>query len=254
MDFEVVFSLKPKLRNPVLVEGLPGIGNVGKIAVGHLIRELRAKKFARLYYSDFPPQVIVRKSGYIEEMKNEFYYFSGERDIVFITGNTQALSPPGQYSLAWKIMEIAEELGVVEVYTLGGLGVGRNVEKPRVFAATTSRRFKELLKEKEVVLERDGEGQIIGISGLLMALAKMKGLPGLCLMGETSGFYPDYRAAGMVLELLAELLNISVNVQKLLEKGRENEKKREKTANVEQKIMESLGLLRKDDEELGYIG
>lgn len=254
MDIEVVFSSKPRLKTPVLVEGLPGIGNVGKIAVEYLIRELKAKKFASLYYSDFPPQVIVRKTGYIEEMKNEFYYFSGNRDIVFITGNTQALSPPGQYSLAKKIMEIAEELGVAEVYTLGGLGVGRSVEKPRVFAAINSRRFRKLLQGRDVVLERDGEGQIIGVSGLLLALAKLKGLPAMCLMGETPGFYPDYKASAVVLEVLADILDLKVDVQKLMEKGREAEKKREEDVNVEQKIMESLGLLRKDDEELGYIG
>ncbi len=34
---------KPKLNNPILIEGLPGIGNVGKVAVDFLIEELKAK-------------------------------------------------------------------------------------------------------------------------------------------------------------------------------------------------------------------
>ena len=34
---------KPKLNNPIFVEGLPGIGNVGKVAVDFLIDELKAK-------------------------------------------------------------------------------------------------------------------------------------------------------------------------------------------------------------------
>ena len=34
----------PKLKNAVFIEGLPGIGNVGKVAVDFLIDELKAKK------------------------------------------------------------------------------------------------------------------------------------------------------------------------------------------------------------------
>src|SRR3989344_5591518 len=35
-------KLLPTLHNPLLIEGLPGIGNVGKIAVDFLVEELKA--------------------------------------------------------------------------------------------------------------------------------------------------------------------------------------------------------------------
>ena len=44
---------KPKLENPVLLEGLPGIGFVANIAALHLIRELNAKAFAEIHSSAF---------------------------------------------------------------------------------------------------------------------------------------------------------------------------------------------------------
>ena len=34
----------PKLKNPIFIEGLPGIGNVGKLAVEHLIDIYESKK------------------------------------------------------------------------------------------------------------------------------------------------------------------------------------------------------------------
>ena len=37
-------GIKPK--KPILVVGLPGIGNVGKLVAEHLIRELKAEGFA----------------------------------------------------------------------------------------------------------------------------------------------------------------------------------------------------------------
>jgi proteasome assembly chaperone (PAC2) family protein len=45
----VSLQKKPKLKNPVLIEGLPGIGFVANIAALHLIRELKANLFAESY-------------------------------------------------------------------------------------------------------------------------------------------------------------------------------------------------------------
>jgi len=59
MDYVTVKHVAkiPKLKNPILIEGLPGIGNVGKLAVEHLIDSIGATKFAEIYSKDFPPQV-----------------------------------------------------------------------------------------------------------------------------------------------------------------------------------------------------
>src|SRR3972149_6895941 len=46
----------PKLTDPIFIEGLPGIGNVGKLAAEHLKDELKAVKFAEIYSKYFPPQ------------------------------------------------------------------------------------------------------------------------------------------------------------------------------------------------------
>ena len=45
---------KVKIKNPILIEGLPGIGNVGKIAVDFIIENLNAKKIFEIYSYSFP--------------------------------------------------------------------------------------------------------------------------------------------------------------------------------------------------------
>jgi hypothetical protein len=50
-----------KLNNPVLIEGLPGIGFVGKLAAEHMVQELGAKKVATLYSHHFPHQILINK-------------------------------------------------------------------------------------------------------------------------------------------------------------------------------------------------
>ena len=57
-----------------MVTGLPGIGYVAKLAVDHLLKELKAELFEDLFCPSFPPYVIIRKDGTVELLKNEFYY------------------------------------------------------------------------------------------------------------------------------------------------------------------------------------
>ena len=82
-----------ELDNPIFIEALPGIGHVGKLAADHLIDELGATKFAEIYSPTFPPQVIVKDEGIIENMYNELYYLKDlgedDLDIIVLVGNTQ---------------------------------------------------------------------------------------------------------------------------------------------------------------------
>ncbi|GAB7094929.1 hypothetical protein JCM30237_20820 [Halolamina litorea] len=53
----------PELREPVLVEGLPGVGHVGKLAAEHLLEEFESTLVRRVYADEFPPQVDVDEDG-----------------------------------------------------------------------------------------------------------------------------------------------------------------------------------------------
>src|SRR2546428_818165 len=64
----------PKLNDPIFIEGLPGIGNVGKLAAEHLKDELKAVKFAEMFSKYFPPQVLVQEDGVVKLVNNEFHY------------------------------------------------------------------------------------------------------------------------------------------------------------------------------------
>jgi hypothetical protein len=261
MSFDVKITQTPKLDHPVLVEGLPGIGYVGRIAAKHLTVELRAKKFAILHSDFFPPQVLVRKSGLIETMKNEFYYWKsqqkGQKDLIIVIGNTQSSTPEGQYALSKKILDVVENQNVSRIYTLGGLGVGRTVEKPRVFGAATDEGLISELEKLDVIVRRDSLGQIVGVSGLLLGLAKNRGIPGACLMGETSGFYLDANAAKTVLDVLTKLLNIEVDLTQLIKRAKEAERRVAEAQRMERKILEEMGMIQRrgpSEEEMRYIG
>jgi len=65
------------LENPIMVEGLPGVGHVGKLVADHLVEELQAEKIIEIYSPHFPPQVMVKKDGTIRQVRNEIYARQG---------------------------------------------------------------------------------------------------------------------------------------------------------------------------------
>jgi proteasome assembly chaperone (PAC2) family protein len=72
------------------------------------------------------------------------------------------------------------------------------------------------------VVEKGG-GPIIGISGLLLGHGKLRGMDGLCLLGETHGMVVDHRSAKAVLEVLVNILGIKVDMANLEQRAKETE-------------------------------
>jgi len=69
-DVEIVKKTKVKLKNPILICGLPDSGFVGKIASYHFAKGIKAEKFADMYSSHLPAQTIVNEDGTIEIIAN----------------------------------------------------------------------------------------------------------------------------------------------------------------------------------------
>src|SRR4030042_4136552 len=90
---------KPTLNDPILIEGLPGIGFVANIAALHLIKELKAVKFARVFSSAFQDFAVTTGDGTARSPINELYYVksaNGGRDLIIWYGTTKALTTVGQ--------------------------------------------------------------------------------------------------------------------------------------------------------------
>lgn len=207
-----------ELNNPVFIEALPGIGHVGKLAADHMIDEFNATKFAEIYSPSFPPQVFVGEEGLIENMINELYYVKnvGEDnlDIIILVGNTQALSPEGQYGVCQDILNFVKGKGASKIFTLGGMATGQPVEESKIFGAATDEENIELLKEAEVEI-RSNDGGIVGASGLFLGLGLRQEMNGICLMGQTPGYFIDAQSAEAILNKLAVLLNFEIDTDKL---------------------------------------
>lgn len=252
---EITVLEEVELNNPIFIEALPGMGHVGKLAADHMIDEFDAVKFAEIYSPTFPPQVLVKDEGIIENMFNELYYIKniGEDnlDLIILVGNTQSVSPEGQYIVCKDILEYVKTFGIDRVYTLGGMGTGQPVENPKVYGAATNEEDIELLKEAEIEI-RSNDGGIVGASGLFLGLATRQNIHGSCLMGETPGYFIDAESAEAVLNKLSMLLNFEINTDKLEERAEETRQMILKAQQMEQDLINRANAGNADD--LRYIG
>ena len=252
-DVEIIYDEHPKLVDPILVEGLPGVGNVGKLAAEHIVSEIGAKRFAVIFSRYFPPQVIVQDDGTIKLVRNEFYYWRREGgkgpDVILLVGDIQGITSEGQYILASRVIDVCVELGVRRIYTLGGFGVGRMVEDPRVLGAVTRLELVEEMRKHGVTFSKGEPGSgIVGASGLLLGLGDTKGIPAVCLMGETSGYFSDPSSARRLVMVLSEVLDIPVDLAKLEERADQIERITSKLRDLEQGEKDA------SREDLTYIG
>lgn len=259
---------KPKLKNPVMVVGLPGVGNVGRIAAGYLIEELKASKFAELHSSHFMPVVLQPKQGSaVHVLDNEFYFWradkAGQRDMVIVIGDSQSIDPEGHYEIADEILRYVKALGVGEIFTLAGLGVGQKKEAPKVVGVANDAAVIKKYKDAGIDFNAgDRVGTIMGAAGLLIGMGRQHGMDGVCVLGETSGvpLIPDPKAAEAVLRVLVRILKIKVDTSRIQKKVKEMEEFIKRVETVQQNAINQLlkqqmpDAAKKDDKDLTYIG
>jgi uncharacterized protein (TIGR00162 family) len=211
----IEMSEKPELNDPILIEGLPGIGFVANIAALHLIRELKAKRFAEITSASFQDFAVTTDTGGTRSPVNELYYHKrkdGGRDLIIWYGNTQALTTFGQYELCGKVLDFVQKLGCRYLISIGGFKKDEVQPAPAVYSAATD---KETIKEALDLGTKIMVGHIFGIAGLLIGLGKIRKLKGFALLVDTLGMYPDSKAAGIALTLLGKHLNLNVDLTDL---------------------------------------
>lgn len=249
-EIEVHELKQVNLKKPIAIEGLPGVGNVGKLVAEHIIHELDAEKIIEIYSWHFPPQVLVNNDGTVHLCKNEIYAWkSKKQDLLIITGDQQSITNEGHYLITERLLDIAQQYDVARIYTLGGYGIGQLVEKQMVLGATNELELVDEMKQYGVEFrEEEPGGSIVGASGLLLGLGKLRGFPAVCLLGLTSGYLVDPLSAQAVLKVLCQALDLKIDMQALEERAEEMERVVERL-----KEMERAQIPRHREEELGYI-
>jgi uncharacterized protein len=195
----------PPLENPIFVQGLPGFGNVGRIAAHLLVKFFGAKPFAELYSPSFPDYVSITSKGICNLPRYEFYFAPMEKSsLVIMTGEIQPSFDDvvAHYDVCDSVLDFVESLGCHFIVTMGGVPVTE--DKTQVYIAATSPRLATEFMEKGAVIY--SKGRIVGGTGLTLALAKERKMDGVGLLGTTLGFKADKGAGFLVFKFLMKTL------------------------------------------------
>lgn len=238
---------KPEVRNPVLVQGLPGIGLVGKLAVDYIIGELKLPKLAEVYSSYLLlPQgnagIFIDINGTFNLPKYELYLYKGEEsDVVFLAGNTQPVAW-GQYETAEIILDYFEKLGGKTVIAVCGTTAAAGEEK----IYCTADDVETLKFLQNFGFKVSSGGSVTGACGVLPGLAKVRGMKSFIIMGAVHRTYLDPEAAKEVVKALTRILKIEVNLENLDKMIEDFKKKEEEMAKLRE-LWERVGERRREE-------
>lgn len=229
----LIISKKINPKKPYLIVAWPGMGEVAFKAANYLIDELKALEFAHIAPEDFFYLTgSVVSSGILDIPllpQGKFYYWKnkgGKHDLIIFLSNAQPdLSKADSY--AQVIINLAKSLNVEVVVSFASMPqASDHTQDSRVWFSATDQKTKESLKKyKFNVLT---EGQISGMNGLFLGMAKKARLKGFCLLGDIPLYtiqIENPKASAAVLEALGKILEIEINVEPLKEQARlmENE-------------------------------
>ena len=214
----VKFFKEPKLQSPDLVCGWPGIGRIGILAVDYLRRALGAEGLGEIEPWDFfEPNKVTVHDGLLKNLEfpsSKFYYQKiGGKDLLLFIGEEQpaenyAMYAGGEkaYRMANLVLDVGEKFGSRRVYTSGAAVTQiHHTFKPRVWAVPNSEDLVGQVRglDNTILMDdivgRQGTGAISGLNGLLLGVAKKRGIEAICLMGEIPYYLQN--SPGHILKL-----------------------------------------------------
>lgn len=203
-----------KSKNPIVIEGFPGIGLVGNITCQHIIEELGMKYMGSIDSRYFPPLAVLFNG--IVYMPVRIYEAPKENMIVIISDIP--IHPTASYDISKALADWLQSINARYIVSIAGIAT--TTGERRVFGGATSTELLEMIKGKTEIFQ---VGTISGISGSMMTECFLRGMPALSLLGETPGPNPDPRAAVEVVKVLNGIFNLSINTEKLLSQAEQIE-------------------------------
>lgn len=209
-----------KLKNPVLIEGFPGVGMVGTIAAMHLVKEWDMELVGYMDSEAFPPLCTVHNE---EPLPAARIYQSKKYNTLVLF--SEFIIPMNTVSqVANEIILWGEDRKLSAIFSLGGVGV--STAKDEIYGIASTEGLKDSLKEAKVTIIK--EGVTTGVTGLILANAYVRKFPAAALLSSNRGMNINLIGAANVLEKLSEIIHVPINTDKLRKEGEEIEEKLKK--------------------------
>lgn len=226
---EIITHREIEISRPILIYGVGGgMGNVAKLVGRKVIKTFKAKLYRTYLIDAFPDVVHSDKNGILRVLKLDLYHFNFKnKDFLVFYGdvqpNIQPFDVPARFTISKTLLSFLKENNAKLIVSVGGYGVDIEPESPKLYFAANNRKILEKLKK---ILKDDfnsyTNSNIVGLSGLLVSLARFYKIPAYITLAET---YPTvningYLGAKRILETLNRLYDFNIELKDYEEKGK----------------------------------
>lgn len=200
----------------------PGIGDVSLTAAKYIVEKLNATEIGEIEpVNFFEPVGVTVRENVVESPRfpeSKFYYWQypkASKGLLVFVGEEQPAFKG--YDLVNCVLDVAQRLRVARVYSCAA-AVTRihHSEEMKVWGAATDSKLVEELSRHNVILR--GSLRIAGLNGLILGMAKERGMEGICLLGEVPAYATQIanpKASLAVLGILTKMLDISLDLDEL---------------------------------------
>jgi uncharacterized protein len=214
---------KVNIKECILIEGLPGIGNVGKIAADFIIDQNKSIKLYEFFSHDLPHSVFIKEDNLVDLPKLELHLIkkgkTTNENLLFLVGDVQPINERSCYEFCHLLLNIAQDLNCKEIITTGGIGLPKVPKNPKVYCTAND---KEIVKKYKKFAKINHKtygvvGPVVGVTGLLVGLAGQKNLAGISLLTETFAhpMYLGMTSARNLLEVLNKAFELKLDLNNI---------------------------------------
>ncbi|GGN85932.1 proteasome assembly chaperone family protein [Haloarcula pellucida] len=215
-----------ELDEPTLVEGLPGVGLVGKIAADHLVDAYDMVHYGTAH-CDGLPEIAVYSEGDPTVKAPVRIYADEDRDLLVLQSDAP-VSPSAAEEFATCIVGWFVSHDVTPIF-LSGMPAEKSGDVPEVYGVATGDGA-ALLEDADVSVPTES-GAVTGPTGALVHEAQRVGLTGVGLVVEADPQFPDPEAARALLTTaIGPLGSFEVDTEALVEQAEEIGKAKERLA------------------------
>lgn len=213
----IVEEKPERLEGYTLLEGFPGLGLVGTIAVRYLIDKVKFEPYAHIESDFFMPIVRIHNGLPIHPST---IYINRQRKLLALVSE-QIIPRSGVLPLAKAVVEWANKKGIKRIISIEGIGTHAEEKREMLYGIACSEEAKkELLKNG---IKPVGEGITSGVTSMiLLELSKQNKIIGYSLLGNVK-VAEDYKAAASCLNKLSEILKLNIDTEPLLKEAKKFE-------------------------------
>lgn len=216
---EIKMFRKMDLSKYTFIEGFPGIGLVGPMAISYIIDKLSLEYVGYMESTDFPPLISVHDTKPMPPIR---VYASQQYKIVTIFAEF-AVPLELVYEMTSAVYNFISANRISSIMSISGIPVlsGTALNSAMVVASRDS----ELKSAMKVGLKPIREGVATGITALLLKRAALDSFPDTSIMVPLEQNVANPKYAKVAIEAVNSLLGLKIDTDELSKEAKEMEEK-----------------------------